>query len=245
MNASKGGPMTSPRSRACEAVRALPALRPNHVLFAALSALLVAGSASAATEIKSDEDKVFYVVGTLMAPPQLKMLHLSEHELDLVMRGIRDTTMGNALPLDPKDFEPQLKQLSEERHKAALEIETKESGEYLVAQSKLEGAEATPTGLIFTEVEAGSGILPTAANTVRVKYTGRLRDGTVFDERTAEFPLSGVIPCWTEGVGRVKVGGKARLVCPSELAYGNNGMPPVIPPGAALTFDVELIEIIE
>jgi FKBP-type peptidyl-prolyl cis-trans isomerase len=78
-----------------------------------------------------------------------------------------------------------------------------------------------------------------------VKYTGRLRDGRVFDAREAEFPLNGVIPCWTEGVGRVKVGGKAKLVCPSDIAYGNAGRPPVIPPGAALTFEVELLEIVD
>jgi FKBP-type peptidyl-prolyl cis-trans isomerase FkpA len=175
----------------------------------------------------------------------LKMLQLSDDEIDLVLRGIEDTARGEPLPIDPEEFASKLRLLQEERRKAGLEIEAKESGEYLVAQSKLEGAEATPSGLIFTEIEVGNGSQPTATNTVRVKYTGRLRDGTIFDERTAEFPLNGVIPCWTEGVARVKVGGKARLVCPSEIAYGNNGMPPIIPPGAALTFDVELLEIIE
>jgi FKBP-type peptidyl-prolyl cis-trans isomerase FkpA len=212
--------------------------------FASLMALLVAAPALAAPEIESERDKTFYVIGMLTARP-LKMLLLTNDEVELVLKGIRDTARGEPLPIDPEDFASQLRALQEERHLAGLEIESKVSGEYLLAQSKLDGAESTPTGLIFTEIAAGSGSQPTAANKVRVKYVGTLRDGTVFDERTAEFPLSGVIPCWTEGVARVKVGGKARLVCPSELAYGNNGMPPIIPPGAALTFEVELLEILE
>ncbi len=238
--------MTSPRSRACEAVRALRALlalRPSHLL-AALSALLLAGPAAAAPEIESDEDKTFYVIGMLTAGP-LKMLLLSDDEIELVMRGIRDTARGEPLPIDPEEFASKRRVLYEERHKVGLEIEAEESGKYLVAQSKLEGAEATPSGLIFTEIEAGTGSQPTATDTVNVKYTGLLRDGTEFDARTAKFPLNGVIPCWTEGIARVKVGGKARLVCPSDIAYGNRGRPPMIPPGAALTFDVELLEIIE
>ena len=99
--------------------------------------------------------------------------------------------------------------------------------------------------MIFTEFEAGTGSQPTSTSKVRVKYEGRLRDETVFDARTAEFALNGVIQCWTEGVARLKVGGKARLVCPAEIAYGNMGRPPVIPAGAALTFDVELLEIVD
>jgi FKBP-type peptidyl-prolyl cis-trans isomerase len=84
---------------------------------------------------------------------------------------------------------------------------------------------------------------------VRVHYTGRLRDGSIFDSsvqrgQPAEFPLSGVIPCWSEGVSMIKVGGKAKLVCPADIAYGDKGVPG-IPPGAALTFDVELIAIVE
>jgi len=170
---------------------------------------------------------------------------LSDDEIELVLRGIRDTARGEPLPINPEDFGPKLRTLQEERQKAALEIESKMSAEYLVAESKKKGAESTPSGLIFTEIEAGSGAKPSATSKVRVTYTGRLRDGSVFDARTAEFPLNGVIPCWTEGVARVKVGGKARLVCPADLAYGSNGMLPVIPPGAALTFDLELLEIVE
>jgi FKBP-type peptidyl-prolyl cis-trans isomerase FkpA len=93
----------------------------------------------------------------------------------------------------------------------------------------------------------GDGASPTASDEVRVNYEGRLADGTVFDSSYARneaitFPLGGVIPCWTQGVAQMKVGGKATLVCPPEMAYGSSGTGP-IPPNATLTFDVELLGI--
>jgi FKBP-type peptidyl-prolyl cis-trans isomerase FkpA len=106
-----------------------------------------------------------------------------------------------------------------------------------------------PDGSSFTvthQIE-GSGAMPTAADTVKVHYEGRLADGTVFDSSIARgepigFPLSGVIPCWTQGVSQMKVGGKATLVCPPEMAYGPSGTG-AIPPNATLTFEVELLGI--
>lgn len=93
----------------------------------------------------------------------------------------------------------------------------------------------------------GDGASPTPSDEVRVNYEGRLADGSVFDSSYARnepitFPLGGVIPCWTQGVSQMKVGGKATLVCPPEMAYGSSGTGP-IPPNATLTFDVELLGI--
>jgi FKBP-type peptidyl-prolyl cis-trans isomerase FkpA len=110
------------------------------------------------------------------------------------------------------------------------------------------GATRTPSGLIFRALTPGQGESPAATDTVRVHYAGTLVDGTEFDSsikrgQPAEFPLNGVIPCWTEGVQLMKVGGKARLVCPSSIAYGAQGRPPVIPGGATLVFEVELLGI--
>ena len=95
----------------------------------------------------------------------------------------------------------------------------------------------------------GNGASPKASDTVKVHYHGTLRDGAVFDSSVdrgtpAEFPLGRVIPCWIEGVQKMKVGGKSKLVCPANLAYGDRGAPPKIQPGAALAFDVELLEIL-
>jgi FKBP-type peptidyl-prolyl cis-trans isomerase FkpA len=110
------------------------------------------------------------------------------------------------------------------------------------------GAVKTASGLIYTELRPGNGASPKASDTVKVNYRGTLTDGTEFDSsykrnEPTEFPLNGVIPCWTEGVQRMKVGGKSRLVCPSNIAYGDRGAGGVIPGGAALIFEIELLSV--
>ena len=104
--------------------------------------------------------------------------------------------------------------------------------------------------MVIKPTKEGTGAQPAATDQVKVHYEGRLIDGKVFDSSIARgepatFPLNGVIPCWTEGVQAMKVGGKAQLTCPAELAYGPNGHPPAIPPQSTLVFDVELIEIVK
>jgi FKBP-type peptidyl-prolyl cis-trans isomerase FkpA len=120
------------------------------------------------------------------------------------------------------------------------------------AQQPAAGAGAavtTPSGLVYTAVVEGKGASPTAADTVKVHYRGTFPDGREFDSSYARnapatFPLGRVIPCWTEGVQRMKVGGKARLVCPPGIAYGERGTGNgTIPPNATLRFEVELLEI--
>ncbi len=106
----------------------------------------------------------------------------------------------------------------------------------------------TPSGLVYTSLREGKGPNATAADTVKVNYRGTLPDGKEFDSSYARnapatFPLGRVIPCWTEGVQRMKVGGKARLVCPPQIAYGERGAGGVIPPNATLNFEIELLEI--
>ena len=108
--------------------------------------------------------------------------------------------------------------------------------------------EKTPSGLIYTELKAGNGPSPKATDTVEVNYRGTLADGKEFDSsykrgKPAQFPLNRVIPCWTEGVQKMKVGGKAKLVCPPSIAYGDKGAGGLVPPGATLTFEVELLDI--
>jgi FKBP-type peptidyl-prolyl cis-trans isomerase FkpA len=107
----------------------------------------------------------------------------------------------------------------------------------------------TASGLVYQSLKEGTGPSPAATDVVKVHYRGTFPDsGKEFDSsykrnEPTEFPLNGVIPCWTEGVQKMKVGGKARLVCPANIAYGDQGRPPAIPGGATLVFDVELLEI--
>jgi FKBP-type peptidyl-prolyl cis-trans isomerase len=137
-----------------------------------------------------------------------------------------------------------------ERQKLMAAGEKEASAEFLKEAASAEGAVQTESGLIYTEIKAGDGDSPQATDVVKVHYHGTLRDGTVFDSSVergnpATFPLNRVIPCWTEGVQKMKVGGKSKLVCPSEIAYGDRGSPPKIKPGAALVFEVELLEIVK
>jgi FKBP-type peptidyl-prolyl cis-trans isomerase FkpA len=115
---------------------------------------------------------------------------------------------------------------------------------YLEKAASEPGAVRTPSGLVYRELRAGTGTSPAATDTVKVNYKGKLVDGKKFDSSDGiKFPLNQVIPCWTEGVQKMKVGGKAQLVCPSSIGYGPRGNPPDIPGGATLVFEIELLGI--
>jgi FKBP-type peptidyl-prolyl cis-trans isomerase FkpA len=122
------------------------------------------------------------------------------------------------------------------------------SENYLDKAAKEPGAVKTSSGLIYRELRPGTGASPKATDTVKVNYRGTLTDGTEFDSsykrnEPISFPLNHVIPCWTEGLQKMKVGGKSQLVCPAAIAYREEGSPPAIPGGATLVFEVELLGI--
>ena len=108
--------------------------------------------------------------------------------------------------------------------------------------------EKTPSGLIYESLKDGSGAKPTPSDSVQVHYRGTLVNGTEFDSsykrgQPATFPLNRVIPCWTEGVAKMKEGGKAKLTCPPGIAYGSRGAGSAVPPDATLNFEVELLKV--
>jgi FKBP-type peptidyl-prolyl cis-trans isomerase FkpA len=118
----------------------------------------------------------------------------------------------------------------------------------LAKAAKEKGAVVTSTGLVYLSMKDGTGPSPVATDMVKVHYRGTFPDGKEFDSsyqrnEPANFPLNRVIPCWTEGVQRMKVGGKAKLTCPSAIAYGERGAGGTIPPNATLLFEVELLGI--
>ncbi len=116
------------------------------------------------------------------------------------------------------------------------------------AQPFAANTEKLPSGVVVTHLKQGEGASPNADNTVRVHYRGTLANGTEFDssykrQEPISFSLRGVIPCWTQGVQKMKVGGKAKLTCPPSTGYGSRGVPGVIPGNSVLTFEVELLAI--
>lgn len=119
---------------------------------------------------------------------------------------------------------------------------------YLDKAAREQGAIKTDSGLVYRALKPGAGPSPYSTDTVKVHYRGTLTNGTEFDSsykrnEPAEFPLNHVIRCWTEGLQKMKVGGKSQLVCPASIGYGDRGAPPDIPPGATLIFEVELLSI--
>ncbi|MEB2285065.1 MAG: peptidylprolyl isomerase [Polyangiaceae bacterium UTPRO1] len=204
-------------------------------------------------ELKTDDDKGFYALGFNLSQ-QLTMLNLTPEEFAVVKAGFEDGALKKTPRADVKENFAKIQQKLRDRisaNAAAVAAAEKKAGhEYLEKAAKENGAVKTASGMVYQEEKAGTGEQPKATDKVKVHYTGALIDGTVFDSsvqrnQPATFPLNGVIKCWTEGVQMMKVGGKAKLICPAEIAYGDQGRPPQIKPGATLVFDVELLEIMK
>ncbi len=203
----------------------------------------------AEVKLETDDQKTIYAMGLTLAG-NLALFNFSEEEFELVVEGIRDGALKRPPKVDAKQYRAKIQTLRRSRLQTQAEAEKKASQAFLDKEAAMEGAERSESGLVYREIEAGSGESPTRTNTVRVHYHGTLRDGTVFDssvDRGTPFvtKLTSVIACWTEGVQKMAVGGKARLVCPSQIAYRDRGSPPHIKPGATIAFDVELIEIVK
>jgi len=195
--------------------------------------------------LANDAEKTIYALG-LSLFKSLGPFDLSKRELEIVERALADAAAGKpAVQLD--EWGSKIDPLQKERAGRVLEHQKALSKAYLDKAAGEPGAVRTPSGLIYRELRAGSGDSPKASDTVKVNYRGTLVDGTEFDSsyrrnEPAQFPLGRVIKCWTEGVQMMKPGGKSTLVCPSDVAYGDQGRPS-IPGGATLIFEIELLEI--
>ncbi len=201
---------------------------------------------AAGPKLDSESDKTVYALGMAMAK-NISVLNLSEAEVEALLAGFRDQALNRPSKVPFEAYQAKIQDLVTERRQAGSAAEKAKGEAYLAKVAAEPGAQKKDSGLVFQSITAGTGEMPKPTDTVRVHYRGKLIDGTEFDSsykrnEPAKFPLNGVIPCWTEGVQMIKVGGKARLVCPAAIAYGENGRPG-IPGNATLDFEVELLGI--
>lgn len=211
-------------------------------------AATTAAPAKSAETFKTEEQKVLYVLGRWLSE-QVSVFNLSAADLRFVQMGLKDAILGEKPKVEVGVYGPKLKDLAQARLKVKSDKEKQKAKEFLAKAAKEPGVQAFPSGLIYKEIRAGDGPNPKPEDTVKAHYHGTLIDGTVFDSsvqrgQPSEFTLQGVIKCWQEGIPKMKVGGKARLICPEDIAYGDRGSGN-IPPGATIVFDVELLDIVK
>jgi FKBP-type peptidyl-prolyl cis-trans isomerase FkpA len=201
-----------------------------------------------AADLKTEDQKSLYAIGYVVGSRNLGPLNLKPDEMKIVEQGLADGASGKKAAIDVEKQMDAVNKLAQARSSAAADKEKVAGREYAEKAAKEPGASKLPDGLVYKTLKPGDGPSPQPTDKVKVNYEGRLTNGTVFDSsykrgQPAEFGLNQVIKCWTEGVAKMKVGEKARLVCPSDIAYGDHGHPPTIPGGATLVFDVELLGI--
>ncbi len=196
---------------------------------------------------KTEDQKTLYALGMLVSR-SLAVFNLTPEELEIVKQGMTDAAEGKKPAVEIAAYNEKVQELAKARRKAQGDKLAAAGKEYLEKAAKEKGAVKTDSGLVYFSLTEGTGASPAETDTVKVNYRGTLTDGKEFDSSykrgtPAEFKLNAVIKCWTEGVQKMKVGGKAKLICPSNLAYGENGAGEMILPGATLVFEVELLDV--
>jgi FKBP-type peptidyl-prolyl cis-trans isomerase FkpA len=196
---------------------------------------------------EEEKEKALYVLGVAVGR-SLEPFQLSPAELEIVRRGLTDVVTGARLKAEPAEHAPRLHALLREREARVAEARKRELATLVERAAREPGAKILPSGAVYQELRAGKGASPQEKDTVEVYYRGTLPDGTEFDssEKSNEgepsrLSLDTLVRCWKEALPGMKVGGKARLTCPPASAYGEQGVPPSIPPNATLLFELELV----
>ncbi|MEQ1721903.1 MAG: FKBP-type peptidyl-prolyl cis-trans isomerase [Pseudobdellovibrio sp.] len=221
----------------------------NKLLVIAAAGLMLTLTACNKPDLKSDKGQASYAIGQQIG----KNLKAQNIEIDAktLAASLADATQGKS---EMKDDEIQkammkLQEMAMKKQQEEGENNKKKSADFLEKNKTAEGVKVTASGLQYSVMKEGTGAIPTKSDNVKCHYTGTLIDGTKFDSsvdrgQPADFPVSGVIPGWTEALQLMKVGSKYKLFIPAELAYGPAGRPG-IPPNSALIFEVELLEIVK
>ncbi|HEX5126836.1 MAG TPA: FKBP-type peptidyl-prolyl cis-trans isomerase [Rhodocyclaceae bacterium] len=195
----------------------------------------------------TDDQKTLYALGLVIGQQTSSVFNLTPAELEFVKKGLTDQIAGNKPAVDLETQGPKIQAFAESRRAEAGRKAGAAGAAFADKAAKEKGAVKTASGLVYLSLKEGSGPNPAATDMVKVNYRGTLTDGKEFDSsykrgEPAEFPLNGVIKCWTEALQKMKVGGKAKLTCPPTIAYGDRGQNG-IPPNATLSFEVELLGI--
>lgn len=202
--------------------------------------------ASATPKLETEDQKTLYALGILIGR-NVKPFALKPEELTIVKAGLTDAVTDAKPQVDLDTYGPKVNDLVQQRSASGADEEKKKGQAFADKVALEKGATKTASQVVIRVITAGAGASPTANDVVKVHYEGKLIDGTVFDSsiqrgQPVEFALGGVVPCWTEALQKMKKGEKSQVVCPSSAAYGDRGSPPVIPPGATLSFEVELLD---
>jgi FKBP-type peptidyl-prolyl cis-trans isomerase FkpA len=218
-----------------------------HGIIIATIIALLAVPAFAAEEVKTENQKTLYAIG-LAVGRQMSVYSFTSEELEFVLRGINDEVTGKKPMVDLDSYSFEIQELTAERRKARADKLNAATKEFIGKVAKEKGAVKTASGMVYVSLKEGSGPSPVATDKVTVQYRGTLVDGNEFDSsytrgQPGEFPLGGLIKCWIEGLQMMKVGGKAKLVCPAEIAYGEKGVGGFVPPNATLIFEIELLGV--
>jgi FKBP-type peptidyl-prolyl cis-trans isomerase FkpA len=198
--------------------------------------------------LKTADDKAIYVFGYSVAR-NADVLNLSKAEQELFKKGVADALAGTKPLVQPADYFLNVRSLVEARQPVAAAGRAKRDQPALDAAAKEKGAQVAADGVVYIPIVQGTGASPTPSDVVKVNYKGTLANGVEFDSsyrrgQPAEFALNKVVACWSEGAQKMKVGGKAKIVCPASTGYKDKGLPQgAIPGGAVLIFEVELLEV--
>ncbi len=201
------------------------------------------------TELATELDSVSYLLGVNIAKDLAENAGLSAIDNKSFISGMQRVFEEKEIEISDEDAQMFMSAYFQKVKEAKSATEKEAGATFLEENSKQEGVQVTASGLQYKVLQAGTGAIPTKADTVKVHYTGKLTDGTVFDSSVdrgepVEFPVTGVIPGWTEALTMMPVGSKWEVTIPSELAYGPRGTGP-IPGNAVLVFEVELLEIVK
>lgn len=219
----------------------------SRIMTAALLLVTATSALGAEAQPPTEEQKTLYAVGVSVAR-SLAVFDFTPEEFLLVKQGLIEAQTGKAQDFPLTSMNGKIQELAKSRRKASGDRQVGAGKQFLEQAAQEKGAVQSASGMVYIPLAEGKGSSPKATDVVKVNYRGTLVDGKEFDSsykrnRPLEFKLDNVIKCWTEGVQMMKPGGKAKLVCPPQLAYGDTGAGEQILPGATLAFEVELLEV--